>query len=125
MSSSGFSATSGSRLFMSMRSAASCGEPRELKVVPRGARTRRGPLILLERSERLLDRLDHGAALHETEDGGKIGGEHTVTIERRHGRADRVVRALRARGRPQRTVEVQGLGGAEQFDPDDLLGMAE
>ena len=39
--SSGRSATSGSRLFISIRSAASCGQPLQESVVPRGARTRR------------------------------------------------------------------------------------
>src|SRR5665648_1073195 len=43
MSSSGASATSGSRLFMSMRRAASCCQPLQLIAVPRGARTGRGP----------------------------------------------------------------------------------
>src|SRR5215470_12528145 len=43
MSWSGCSATSGSRLFMSIRMAASCGQPRQLSVVPRGARTGRAP----------------------------------------------------------------------------------
>src|SRR5215467_16045993 len=43
MSWSGCSATSGSRLFMSMRMAASCGQSRHDKAVPRGARTGRGP----------------------------------------------------------------------------------
>src|SRR5215471_16679401 len=43
MSWSGCSATSGSRLFMSIRMAASCGQPRQVSAVPRGARTGRGP----------------------------------------------------------------------------------
>src|SRR5262249_8188098 len=43
MSSSGCSATSGSRLFISIRIAASCGQPLHVRVVPRGARTGRGP----------------------------------------------------------------------------------
>src|SRR5205807_308822 len=42
-SSSGRSATSGSRLFISIRSAASCCQPRQEIAVPRGARTVRGP----------------------------------------------------------------------------------
>ena len=42
--SSGRSATSGSRLFISMRSAASCGHPLHERSLPRGARTSRGPL---------------------------------------------------------------------------------
>ena len=37
----GRSATSGSRLFISIRSAASCGQPRQESSVPRGARTSR------------------------------------------------------------------------------------
>src|SRR6266516_612515 len=45
ISSSGCSATSGSRLFMSIRMAASCGQPLQLSPVPRGARTGRGPLV--------------------------------------------------------------------------------
>src|SRR5665648_1039265 len=43
MSSSGASATSGSRLFMNMRRAASCCQPLQLIAVPRGARTGREP----------------------------------------------------------------------------------
>src|ERR1700759_3536168 len=43
MSWSGCSATSGSRLFISIRRAASCGHPWQLRLVPRGARTGRGP----------------------------------------------------------------------------------
>src|ERR1051325_5314705 len=42
MSCSGCSATSGSRLFMSMRSAASCCHPRQESSSPRGARMTRG-----------------------------------------------------------------------------------
>ena len=41
---SGSSATSGSRLFMSIRRAASCCHPLQESSVPRGARTVRGPL---------------------------------------------------------------------------------
>src|ERR1700677_4842728 len=41
-SSAGFSATSGSRLFISMRSGASVNQERAFKVVPCGARMRRG-----------------------------------------------------------------------------------
>src|ERR1700723_992775 len=41
-SSAGFSATSGSRLFISMRSGASVNQERALRVVPRAARMRRG-----------------------------------------------------------------------------------
>src|SRR5450759_3135097 len=44
MSSSGASATSGSRLFMSMRRAASCCQPLQLIAVPRGARTALAPV---------------------------------------------------------------------------------
>ena len=43
---SGSSATSGSRLFISMRSAASCCQPLQLISVPRGARTGRGPAVV-------------------------------------------------------------------------------
>jgi hypothetical protein len=43
MSWSGCSATSGSRLFISIRMAASCGHPLQDRVLPRGARTGRGP----------------------------------------------------------------------------------
>src|SRR6266516_268380 len=45
MSWSGCSATSGSRLFMSIRMAASCGQPRQVSAVPWGARTGRGPEV--------------------------------------------------------------------------------
>src|SRR5215831_14382716 len=45
MSSSGCSATSGSRLFISIRMAASCGQPLQVRSVPRGARTGRGPAV--------------------------------------------------------------------------------
>src|SRR5439155_4681964 len=46
MRSSGFSATSGSKLFISIRSAASCSQPLQLSLVPRGARTRRPAITL-------------------------------------------------------------------------------
>ena len=46
MSLSGSSATSGSRLFISMRIAASCCQPLQLISVPRGARTSRGPAVV-------------------------------------------------------------------------------
>src|ERR1019366_5040534 len=42
---SGCSATSGSRLFISMRRAASCGQPLHDLCVPLGARTTRGPAV--------------------------------------------------------------------------------
>src|SRR5215472_13858500 len=43
MSWSGCSATSGSRLFISIRMAASCGHALQVRAEPRGARTGRGP----------------------------------------------------------------------------------
>src|SRR5690242_11075863 len=45
MSSSGFSATSGSRLFWIIRNAASCGHARQCSSVPRGARTTRVAML--------------------------------------------------------------------------------
>src|SRR5712691_2997438 len=104
MSSSGFSATSGSRLFWIMRNAASCGHARHPRAVPRGARTTRlvtvtrsivragtgrklrsavtaGLVIVLD-PHRLHERLDDRrsdeaeAALHE------IAGEPNVIVER-------------------------------------------
>src|SRR6185436_5180914 len=50
MRSSGRSATSGSRLFMSMRRAASCGQPLQLIAGPRGARMMRVPTVMTTRS---------------------------------------------------------------------------
>src|SRR6187402_3562655 len=47
---SGSSATSGSRLFMSIRSAASCCQPRQEISVPRGARTVRGRAVDVDTS---------------------------------------------------------------------------
>src|SRR5205807_9168258 len=46
MSSSGFSATSGSRLFWIIRNAASCGHARQCSSVPRGARTVRVAMLM-------------------------------------------------------------------------------
>ena len=46
ISSSGRSATSGSRLFMSMRSAASCGHPLQEIAAPRGALTWRLMMLM-------------------------------------------------------------------------------
>src|ERR1700761_5754255 len=55
MSRSGCSATSGSRLFISIRIAASCGHPWQLSSVPRGARTGRGPAPGPEVSLRMVN----------------------------------------------------------------------
>src|SRR5580698_3276253 len=55
MSWSGCSATSGSRLFISIRMAASCGQPLQLRSVPRGARTGRGPAPGPEVSLRMVN----------------------------------------------------------------------
>ncbi len=49
--SSGRSATSGSRLFMSIRRAASCGQPLQDNSVPRGARTRRAVVVMPQPGE--------------------------------------------------------------------------
>src|ERR1700721_2076004 len=55
MSGSGCAATSGSRLFISIRMAASCGQPLQLRSVPRGARTGRGPAPGPEVSLRMVN----------------------------------------------------------------------
>src|SRR5207247_5195928 len=47
MRSSGRSATSGSRLFWIIRKAASCGQARQCKELPRGARTTRAVMVTL------------------------------------------------------------------------------
>src|SRR6266571_318213 len=59
MRSSGRSATSGSRLFWIIRNAASCGQPRQLSEVPRGARTVRAATVtvsIVHRSRNPLTR---------------------------------------------------------------------
>src|SRR5881296_8117 len=53
MSSSGLSATSGSRLFWIMRNAASCGQPRQCSALPRGARTVRAATVTVSIVHRL------------------------------------------------------------------------
>src|SRR5213596_1318421 len=59
--SSGRSATSGSRLFISIRSAASCGHPLQDSDVPRGARIVL-VAVAIEDCERRLDLKKHGEA---------------------------------------------------------------
>src|SRR5580698_9621198 len=110
MSWSGCSATSGSRLFMSIRMAASCGQPLQVSAVPRGARTSRAPGLVITK---LL---------------GSAGVQTTLSRvpvqlvqdpgERLHGNAADVdPQDLLARGR-----EEEGHGQADQAIPgaDDL-----
>src|SRR2546427_7717455 len=104
MSSSGFSATSGSRLFWIMRNAASCGHARQPSAVPRGARTTRlatvmrsivragtrrelrsavapGLVVVLD-PHRLHERFDDGRSDEAEAALLKIAGERDVVVER-------------------------------------------
>src|SRR4051794_23632921 len=82
-SSSGCSATSGSRLFCSIRSAASCCQPRAVSVVPRGARTGRGPdmgdpAFLVERAGDGLGCLEIGAVGNKADGVLELGSQMAV-----------------------------------------------
>ena len=97
--SSGRSATSGSRLFISIRMAASWGQPRQLSSLPLGARTGRGPLVMSlplvhptfmsvagdRRSARIADMNDRGGSF-EGSDGGLGRGQHRARADQRLGR---------------------------------------
>src|SRR5688572_6687192 len=78
--SSGRSATSGSRLFMSMRSAASCCQPLQEIEVPRGACTRRdveprgcGTVVVIGLAE-----LPIGNGIRQGDD---VRGQHAILVE--------------------------------------------
>src|SRR3954447_3222465 len=82
-SSSGCSATSGSRLFCSIRSAASFCQPRAVRAVPRGARTGRGPdmgdpAFLEERAGDGLGGFDVGAVGNELDGVLELGRQMAV-----------------------------------------------
>src|SRR5437870_7057300 len=91
MSSSGFSATPGSRLFWIIRNAASCGHARQCSSVPRGARTVRVAMLMTSilllghlaasgsvglAEESRIERVAHRVALDRSE-------EHTSELQSR------------------------------------------
>src|SRR5688572_22373843 len=78
---SGSSATSGSRLFMSIRRAASWAQPRQVSSGPRGARTGRGPAPGM--ADRLLRQAGHDA-LAEAPRAGGGDGDDPVRVREMH-----------------------------------------
>src|ERR1019366_4199516 len=122
--SSGRSATCGSRLFISIRIAASCGQPKHDRVVPRGARTGRGPLKTVLPSRQCSDhRLGcaHKAPCAGQVDSGldlrrqppiDVPPCHAGTPGRNNGRG--------ARSGQQWCAQVQSPCCSENFDRDHL-----
>src|SRR3989449_5500871 len=127
ISSSGFSATSGSRLFMSIRNAASCGQPRHEICGPRGARTRR--LVITptstDRSSKspngIFDPGDEFAAGHELSAAGQIVCQHTVILQPGDALANALIRPPGTGPGLRRPVKLQRLGRTDQFDAHSLL----
>src|SRR5579872_4541094 len=120
----GRSATSGSRLFMSMRMAASCPHPRQVRFEPRGARTTRAAdteLIRSERSELALDRVDERAGANELHGRGDVSAQLAVTIQVRDALAQQPMRDGGAVAERQRAAKIERLCRHEQFDRDDGL----
>src|SRR4051812_36653867 len=92
---------------MSMRSAASCCQPLQLSVDPRGARTVRGPWaacvegmvttdMILLRGDRSRERREELVALNQLGETFDVGRQNTIALERRHDGAHRRVRARHA-----------------------------
>src|SRR5712691_3565576 len=131
MSSSGFSATSGSRLFMSIRSAASCGQPRHEICGPRGARTRR--LVITptspDRSSKspngIFDPGDESAAADELSAARQIVGQHAVILQPGDAIANALIRPPGPGPGLRWPVKLQRLGRADQFDPHSLLRVSD
>src|SRR5579864_3819964 len=118
----GRSATSGSRLFMSMRMAASCPHPRQVRFEPRGARTTRGADTELMRSqgpELALDRFDDRARADELHGCRDISAQLAVAVQMRDALAQQPMRDRGAFAERQRAAKIERLRRHEQFDRDD------
>src|ERR1043166_5246276 len=109
MSRSGFSATSGSRLFISIRSAASWCQPLQLFSLPRGARTIRRSLMVeyafTNRGRYLRD----------------VGRQGTVGFDRRRNFADAFVGFLDPDAAFEWPAEFQTLGRCEKLDGEQMF----
>src|SRR5262249_44339204 len=112
--SSGRSATSGSRLLWSIRSAASWIHPLQRRVDPRGARTGRGPLGALVSFGMLCSLPQVGAALEVRErvlvELGEVALRKLAAREREHDLAVEVVEVLGV------DLPVCARGGGERLD---------
>src|SRR5688572_28367848 len=131
---SGSSATSGSRLFMSIRRAASWAQPRQVNSGPRGARTGRGPEP--DMADRLLRQPGHHAlaeaALAERLDGdqevvpGRIGDVDVVGPDPAGARRDeRVVPGDVRLGMPLDPTRLIAHGGIEAVAPGSVEVLVE
>src|SRR6476659_11158213 len=109
MSRSGFSATSGSRLFMSIRSAASWCQPLQLISLPRGARMTRRSLIVKNSFP------DRGG------DAADIGRQGAVLLHRRRNVAHAFVGLLDPSADLQRPAKLQAFRGREQLDSEQVF----
>src|SRR3954451_24055893 len=126
-SSSGCSATSGSRLFCSIRSAASCCQPRAVRVVPRGARTGRGPdmgdpaFLLQQRAGDGLGSGQVGAVGNKPDGVLELGGEVPVGPGPRDVHPEGVPDGGGRRRRGERGAQVERPRGGEDLDSEHLL----
>src|SRR5438445_12210623 len=119
----GRSATSGSRLFMSMRSAASWTQPRHDRARPRSARTIL-EAVTVRRRRSLCPRVE----LALSHPGGyplDIGGEWPIAGEGRHLLPQRGVRASHAMPRLERLQEFEPLRPRHELDRDDAHRVGE
>src|SRR5689334_16511431 len=125
-SSSGCSATSGSRLFCSIRRAASCCQPRAVSVVPRAARTGRGPedmgcSLLVERAGDGLGIGEVGAIGNETDGVLDLGGQVTVGPRTFDVLPQRIPYGGGRRRRCERRAQVERAGGGQDLDREHPL----
>ncbi len=132
--SSGRSATSGSRLFISMRRAASCCQPLQESVVPRGARTMPRRVLLLR--VRFLNRRRH-CANRSFDVGAGISSSAIAFASRSmsgdNGRsrssgatslAHRFVRARHAAPRLERRAAIDALRRTHELDREHVSHVA-
>src|SRR5437773_7997242 len=117
----GRSATSGSRLFMSIRRAASWIQPLQDRSSPRGARSTLGPVTVPDPTKcphsygpRIELPRPH-ACRHPFD----IGREWAVAVQRRHVTPDRRIGTRDAPARRERLQVLEPLRGGEQLDRDD------
>src|SRR2546423_12926438 len=109
MSRSGFSATSGSRLFISIRSAASWCQPLQLLSLPRGARTTRR-LVIVENS--FPDSSGHAS---------DIGRQRTIGLNCRGKFADAFVRLFHPHTTFERPAKFEALGAREELNGEQMF----
>src|SRR5829696_4257915 len=120
--SSGRSATSGSRLFCSIRSGASVCQLRAVRVVPRGARTGRAPSMVGSPREGGSVKTEcgggeQGTVVDQPDDGLDLGGEVAVGAGAVDARgADGIADGAGGAGWFERCPQVDGAGGGEDLD---------